>query len=273
MSNRTFLEEMKEILDPHIGLEIGNDDIIYGSYIEWPSLEELDDETIRDLLSYLNIDIPLLETEGVFTDDDKEKIFELLREYGIPEGTEYENGGMDDYPESFKYYDSFEDEEYLFYKNFRIPHEKYREEILEIKTMIKSQQLPLVQKSLLLAAFVYTESYVKSIIGKRIPDKNSNIRNENFINMIHKYIKNKLTTTQGRKELFKELYNQKLPNIPNTAIRNVLAHDIPDVELKDEIIKYLDKEGNFQKISIDRIFDELQNYSNKLEKICTNSIN
>lgn len=316
MSNENFYHEMNDILNPHIDIETGSDDFIYGNYVEWPDLKSLEDDQIKELLFYFGIEIPFGETKDIYIEDIKstvfgmcnsnkknlnfiksasivlndqdvenqdfifrikipelshvkEKICDLLRKYGVPEGTEYENGGMNDYPNSFKYFYT-EDDEYLFYKEFGIEHNKYRIEILKILDMINNQSNELVKKSLLLTAFIYTESYVKSIIVNKIPDKDSLIINKQFKNIIGSYITKNLQKTSGRQELFKKFCLEKLPKIPNIELRNILAHDIDAAKLEEDIISFSDKSENMKtkNISINEIFKELQDFSDVLESLC-----
>lgn len=94
--NNDFFEEMRDILNPDAGTEDGsgsNKGAVYGNYIEWPSLEDLNDDQLNQLADYFDID------QNKY---DENEFLELLRENGVPEGTIYENDP--DFPDSEKYY-------------------------------------------------------------------------------------------------------------------------------------------------------------------------
>lgn len=55
MDDNDFFKDMKDILQPDIGTETGNDDYVYGNYIEWPTLEKLNNDQIKELIDYFGL--------------------------------------------------------------------------------------------------------------------------------------------------------------------------------------------------------------------------
>ena len=45
--DNNFLEELKEILDPHEDIESNKEGFEYGGYIEWPSLDDYEDIKLK----------------------------------------------------------------------------------------------------------------------------------------------------------------------------------------------------------------------------------
>lgn len=42
----SFIEEMQDIIEPSVETETGNDDFVFGNYIQWPAYGELSDDVV-----------------------------------------------------------------------------------------------------------------------------------------------------------------------------------------------------------------------------------
>ncbi|MFK3433469.1 hypothetical protein LOQ52_08635 [Staphylococcus aureus] len=56
--DNSFLESLKEILEPYDDIESSKDGFVYGGYIDWPSLDDYEDFQVEEVMSLLGIDIP-----------------------------------------------------------------------------------------------------------------------------------------------------------------------------------------------------------------------
>ncbi|KXT88340.1 hypothetical protein [Streptococcus oralis] len=81
-------ENWKEIIADYVYTNVGNDDFVYGNYIDWDSFRT---EHGEEVLDELGIDF------------NTENIYEKLDEVGVPSDYEYEEGNPD-FPESFRYW-------------------------------------------------------------------------------------------------------------------------------------------------------------------------
>ncbi|GEM_PF-4444803 len=56
--DNSFLENLKEILEPYDDIESSKDGFVFGGYIDWPSLDDYEDFQVKEVMSLLGIDIP-----------------------------------------------------------------------------------------------------------------------------------------------------------------------------------------------------------------------
>lgn len=56
--DNSFLESLKEILEPYDDIESNRDGFVFGGYIDWPSLDDYEDFQVEEVMSLLGIDIP-----------------------------------------------------------------------------------------------------------------------------------------------------------------------------------------------------------------------
>lgn len=56
--DNSFLESLKEILEPYNDIESNKDGFVFGGYIDWPSLDDYEDFQVEEVMSLLGIDIP-----------------------------------------------------------------------------------------------------------------------------------------------------------------------------------------------------------------------
>jgi len=304
-----FFDDMVEILNPNIDINTGasRDKWNYGNYVEFPDSRSISDDQIESLLDYFGLEIPFGETisfeealrgylKGVYDVSDdmldsfdypykefnfpsindseiRELAIYLLIEVGAPIGeTLYEDAG--ELPESYMYWNDSDD----LFDQYSIEILNYKQEIELIKNKVASNNDALVKKSLILAAFVFTESFVRSKIISILPDLNSY---DDVItrNILKKYFDDKLEKTAGRKELYKQYFGnfqtadelKKLSDIPHVKLRNILAHDISTSEVIGSRIRYSfidnSREGSITEVEIEinELLEELITFSENLE--------
>ncbi|MDT0855466.1 hypothetical protein RNS17_02620 [Staphylococcus pseudintermedius] len=56
--DNSFLENLKEILEPYDDIESSKDGFVFGGYIDWPNLDDYEDFQVKEVMSLLRIDIP-----------------------------------------------------------------------------------------------------------------------------------------------------------------------------------------------------------------------
>jgi len=190
--------------------------------------EKLENEIIDSLCEHFNIDMNL----------PIEEKYALLRKNGVPEETMYENGACD-YPESAKYW-KFDEYEYYIEHNIEYIH--YISQIDEINLLVAGSHDDLIKKSLILSAFIFTESFITSKIVNKIGDlKKQN--NELVKSLLENYAENDLWRSANREKIFKIIFGQTLKNIPMFEIRHSLAHDIGSANIVDNKITCIGKDN------------------------------
>lgn len=286
-----------------------NDGMIYGNYVNWDDFREENEES---LLSDFGVDIPWGEElrfdeytdfllNEVFvnttivedlelnrlkvkvnndnTDVGEPKITivfperseawsnllvsELLDYFGVPSGMDWE----DELPESLRYWSNNTDFDYDFYTNYPLKLHVYEETIENLRIDIQNTVEELTKKSLLLAALIITESFYKSIIISKMPDE--------IKNFLDGQIEKLMKTSDGRDKMFEAVFKRKAPKQYWKELRNVLAHDINTVQIKDSKIIYPDfnqnpkttKKKQDNRISTNKLFQQLQVFTNEIKSI------
>ena len=257
-------------------VETGNDDFVFGNYVEW---DRFRDENEEELLDYLGVDLPWGKslTLHEYIDFISQDIFQktnLIQEY-IEDKLLMENtsellygisikfiernnevsdnlisnifdyygvpSGMEyeyELPEYLRYWqDDFSDFDYDNYKKYPIKVEKYEHTINCIFNDIDSATEQLIKKSLVLSSLIITESMFKSVIVEKILKDNE--ISEFGKEKIQSVINNSLQNNEGRNKLFKKLYKKDAPSQNWIYLRNSLAHDIESVSIIKDEIKYL----------------------------------
>lgn len=228
-------------------VETGNDDFVFGNYVEW---DRFRDENEEELLDYLGVDLPWGKslTLHEYIDFISQDIFQktnLIQEY-IEDKLLMENtsellydisikfiernnevsdnlisnifdyygvpSGMEyeyELPEYLRYWqDDFSDFDYDNYKKYPIKVEKYEHTINCIFNDIDSATEQLIKKSLVLSSLIITESMFKSVIVEKIPKDNE--ISEFGKEIIQSEINNILRgNNEGRNKLFNKLYKKK----------------------------------------------------------------
>ncbi|MCP8858918.1 hypothetical protein LBW12_02615 [Latilactobacillus curvatus] len=247
--NEDNIAELIEIVGADVETEIGNDDFVFGNYIEWPKLENLDSQTFAALVNYFEI----IED---YDDDNRDEIIREMEDMGMPNGdTVYENGGeMDEYPESYKY---FQADEFI-----PLDWVKYMERMNALKISFKSSNSSLIKKALLLAMMALTESYANDVTNENVKSAVDGTTNDVLKTFITKKIEDDMKREGGRKEIIKTFVSDEIKAIPEKIIRNKLAHDIGSKQLMidGDVITLINK-GEPENTNIDKVWIELVDYA------------
>lgn len=267
----TFFDDMVEILNPYIDVNTGaSGEGNYGTYVEFPDSRRIENDQIKRLLDYFGVEIPFEEAiafpidylstdynipydfleqieidDFVFPslDEIRDEVINLLKEKGAPIGeTLREDAG--ELPRRYSYWViDGDDEEEDYYDQYSIEFHSYSLEINNIRTKLTGSLDDIVKKSLLLASFVYTESFIRSKVRLLLPDLRT-IRDTTTREILRKYFDDKLGKTAGRKELFKKYFGSRqnpqkiLSDMPHVKLRNILAHDISSSKVNELEITY-----------------------------------
>jgi len=262
-------------IEPEV--EMGNDDFIYGNYVEWDKFrneyeEELLDDfgvklpwdeslTLQEYIGFISQDIfqktnlcqEYLE-DNLLIEDTGELLYDISIKF-IKRNNEVSNdliSNIFDYygvpsgteyeselPEYLRYWqDDFSDFDYDNYKKYPIKVEKYEQTIHDIFNDINSTTEQLIKKSLVLSSLIITESMFKSVIVEKIPEDNK--ISEFGKEILQSEINKTLRgNNEGKNKLFKKLYKKKAPSQNWTNLRNSLAHDIESSSIIENEITYL----------------------------------
>jgi hypothetical protein len=290
-------------------VETGNDDFVFGNYVEW---DRFRDENEEELLDYLGVDLPWGKslTLHEYIDFISQDIFQktnLIQEY-IEDKLLMENtsellydisikfiernnevsdnlisnifdyygvpSGMEyeyELPEYLRYWqDDFSDFDYDNYKKYPIKVEKYEHTINCIFNDIDSATEQLIKKSLVLSSLIITESMFKSVIVEKIPKDNE--ISEFGKEIIQSEINNILRgNNEGRNKLFNKLYKKKAPSQNWINLRNSLAHDIESSSIIKDEIKYLNLKTDMEeKYLISSLKQNLIKFCKDLKDIISN---
>ena len=290
-------------------VETGNDDFVFGNYVEW---DRFRDENEEELLDYLGVDLPWGKslTLHEYIDFISQDIFQktnLIQEY-IEDKLLMENtsellygisikfiernsevsdnliSNIFDYygvpsrteyeyelPEYLRYWqDDFSDFDYDNYKKYPIKVENYEHTINCIFNDIDSATEQLIKKSLVLSSLIITESMFKSVIVEKIPKDNEISEFEKKIKQSE--INNILRgNNKGKNKLFNKLYKKKAPSQNWINLRNSLAHDIESSSIIKDEIKYLNlKTDKEDKYLISSLKQDLIKFCKDLKDIISN---
>ena len=290
-------------------VETGNDDFVFGNYVEW---DRFRDENEEELLDYLGVDLPWGKslTLHEYIDFISQDIFQktnLIQEY-IEDKLLMENtsellydisikfiernnevsdnlisnifdyygvpSGMEyeyELPEYLRYWqDDFSDFDYDNYKKYPIKVEKYEHTINCIFNDIDSATEQLIKKSLVLSSLIITESMFKSVIVEKIPKDNE--ISEFGKEIIQSEINKILQgNNEGKNKLFKKLYKENAPSQNWINLRNSLAHDIESSSIIKDEIKYLNlKTDKEEKYLISSLKQNLIKFCKDLKDIISN---
>ncbi|HGM4083191.1 TPA: hypothetical protein ACKPEE_000485 [Listeria monocytogenes] len=286
-------------------IDTGNDDFVYGNYVDWDSFRIENEE---DLLEYFNVFLPwgkeltILEYadfihQEIFSinpslldnlvqlpisrqGNDTSEISIQFPKRNDPNSNSIISEIFDSYgvpsdveyefelPDNLQYWHSMlEDSEYEYYKNYPVKFITYKETIHDIQLKVNTTNDELTKKSLILSALIISESLLKSTIVEKIPKENG--ISEFSQNILDSEIDRQLRgNVEIRNNLFKKLYKQKTPKQPWTHLRNSLAHDIESSGINNQEVMYINlKEEEEESYSIDKLFEELMNFYHELQLI------
>lgn len=71
--DNSFLESLKEILEPYDDIESNKDGFVFGGYIDWPSFVDYEDFQVEEVMSLLGLDIPFGSSKNPF------EFYEILK--------------------------------------------------------------------------------------------------------------------------------------------------------------------------------------------------
>lgn len=288
--NPQFLNDMHDILNPITETEESNDGFVYGNCIVWPNLSDLSHSIKEELLKYFgfpewglirknrfidtieNLDISeqikedaLATIETMYDEDNNDDlIVELFRTLKVPSGTFYENDNSNYFPESEKYWQTYDDDELFLHgtKSIEMLYFETIDNLEKSRTLISEQFDDLILKSLLFSSFALSESFLKNIIVQKAEAEEADLGRT----------LNKLKNGKQKKELFSNLFNvgEEECEIPYWELRNILAHDINNVDVFSRIfLKNVHYHKNDSTIvnDSDNIISELKEYCAKIHDI------
>lgn len=251
-----------ETLDLEPELNIGNDDFVYGNYIEWPKLDSLTNDELDYLKDFIDGSIK-------YDENDREEIISSLKNSGMPDGIiMYEFDG--DMPDRYGYF--YEPEE--VYGNYAAyesqPIEEYNNQIDRLINTIKESDDELVIKSLILATLILTESFALNKARRNAPNKIKDIPKGEIRNYLEEMIGTDVKKDNERMRLIQIFVNRSVGKLPEKKLRNHLAHDIGSekIYLNKGCIFYprnKDGTGELIKISLRKLFSNLKKYATEVE--------
>lgn len=297
--------------DINTEVETGNDDFVYGNYVEWDRFRRENEEA---LLDYFGVELPWGKTLTVqeYIDFISQEIFQktnLSKEYLekdlLMDNTSeylydisikfidrnnkisdsfvssifdyYEVPSGTDYenelPEYLRYWkEDFSGFDYDNYRKYPIKVEKYEEIINDIFNKVDSNTDELIKKSLLLSSLIITESMFKSVIVEKIPQDNE--ISEFGKEIIQAEIDRILRgNNEGKNTLFKKLYKEKAPDQKWVYLRNSLAHDIESSTITNNEIKYINfKNENVETYKISDIKQDLIEFCKGIKEIIDSNL-
>ena len=287
-------------------VETGNDDFIYGNYVDWDRFRQ---EYKNELLDSFGVNLPwgesltlqeyievisqevfqktklcqkylednlLIENTNKLLYDISLKFIERNNEVtedlisDIFNYYEVPNGTKYEIelPEHLRYWqDDFSDFDYDNYKKYPIEVEEYEHTINNIFYDINSATEQLIKKSLILSSLIITESMFKSVIVEKIPQDND------ISEFGKKILKDEINkslrgSNKSRNDLFKKLYKVDAPNQKWTNLRNSLAHDIESSSISENEITYLNLTNDVEeKYIISNLEQDLIEYCKGLKGI------
>jgi len=186
-------------------------------------------------------------------------IVATLRQLGVPEGRLKQQAP----PHATAM--TAETEDYYLYANTTISLPKHLASLEDLKKRIHHLTDPLLQKSMLLTAFVLTEGFVKAQLVAAIPSVPANVRGTAFQTMIMKDIAQKLRSPRGRADLYQLFFDgHSLPTIPHIVLRNLLAHDSTAVTITNGKITYLNEDHHLETVDPKALLSDLQRFAQAL---------
>lgn len=293
-----------EDFDIETEVETGNDDFVYGNYVDWDSFRKENEES---LIEYFDVLLPwekeisvseyydlinqdYFKNTSIIEDYDLDQlplieeadniseviiqfpsfngriISDIFDYFGVPSGVEYEY----ELPENLQYWHNMlkvDEDEYEYYKSNPIKFIDFENTINEIKEKVVDASDDLSKKSLILSSMIISESLFKSILVEKIPNE-TNI-SEFSKNILTSEINKKLRgNVKIRNGLFKELFGERAPEQMWTNLRNSLAHDIESSTIEGENILFNNLKTNEENsFSIEELFAKQLEFGQALQNI------
>lgn len=285
-------------------VEIGNNDFIYGNYIDWDTFRVDEEENL--LLSF-NVQIPwskkitikeysdfitqeVFENTSIISDCNLDNLQIVTQgthlseiEIQFPNRTDsssdeiisaifyyYEVPSGTDYeyalPEDLQYWNSTLENEYEYYKKYPLTFSTYQQTLSDIQTKIHDTSDELTKKALVLSSVIITESLFKSVIVEKIPEetKITPFSKDLLSQEINRILR---SSVEDKNKLFKKLFKQNAPKQGWTDLRNSLAHDIESSSLLGNEITYKDQKDKECKMKLDDLFRQQNIFYKALQEI------
>lgn len=285
-------------------VEIGNDDFIYGNYIDWDTFRVDEEENL--LLSF-NVQIPwskkitikeysdfitqeVFENTSIISDCNLDNLQIVTQgthlseiEIQFPNRTDsssdeiisaifdyYEVPSGTDYEyalsEDLQYWNSTLENEYEYYKKYPLTFSTYQQTLCDIQTKIHDTSDELTKKALVLSSVIITESLFKSVIVEKIPEetKITPFSKDLLSQEINRILR---SSVEDKNKLFKKLFKQNAPKQGWTDLRNSLAHDIESSTFLNDEITYKNNKAIEYKMKLDDLFQQQINFYKELQKI------
>ena len=191
-------------------------------------------------------------------------ISEIFEHYEVPDGIEYEHDAT--FQEEFRHWKS-DEWDAISYKIYPIELEKYEYQLGSLIGKIKTSEDPVIQKALILYSLIITESMFKSVIVEKIPEEReiSSIGKKMLNNEYNKILRGSI---EGKKQLFKDLYDKTAPSQAWINLRNSLAHDIESSSIQNGVIEYLNlRRGETEEYILSNLETELYRFSSEIKDI------
>ncbi|VDG30853.1 hypothetical protein MUDAN_DOGOELCO_00354 [Lactiplantibacillus mudanjiangensis] len=183
-------------------------------------------------------------------------IVATLRQLGVPEG----KLKLSATPKPVKA--TPESENYYLYAHTPITLEQHLAALADLQKALTHQNNPLLQKSLLLSAFVLTEGFLKSQLVAVIPNVAANVQGHAFQTLVVRDISQKLRSPRGRADLYHLFFEgQTLPTIPHFELRNLLAHDNAATTITKGQVTYMDEDHQLTTVPFKAIIGGLRGFA------------
>lgn len=300
--NKQYMEELIQLLDLQPQVDSGNDDFVFGNYVEFPPASQIDPDLIPTVLDLLGVPLPfagavtacslrwlpnlspstralVLNTLGEPTVSTTEEGFlftfpslivssnetSALVDHLVPAAA-YEH----DLPDSHQYWQpdpedlnrNPDDELLELYRSQPVRLDTLIGELDSLRTKFDAIREPSVQKAILLACFSLIESFTRQRALFNVPRFPESPDVEQ---LILKLLRREVANEDRRSRVVKALEPEKSwdRQIPEWNLRNALAHDIGGVLISEGEITFEAAGGAVRKRSIDTLFDDLMGYANR----------
>ncbi|MDD2495638.1 MAG: hypothetical protein PHE29_10660 [Tissierellia bacterium] len=229
--------DIVEELNLEVQAEINNDDMLCSYYVEFPALKDVNPDIIK----------------GINQEDIDKIPWGKTKFY-----SESQLGNTKADPFGWKA--EWEAEEY--YNKIFPSKENIIDELEKINNKISTQiEDEIVVKALLFSAFSITESYMRLLVWEIIPNFDFTELDDKLKAILKKDLIYKLTNSNKRIELYKNLTNNTLKPIPLfIEVRHPLAHNMYSACIVDNMIVIKNKNDITKSFDINTVMEELIKY-------------
>lgn len=296
------IEDMIQLLDLQPRTESGNDDFIFGNFVEFPPAAQIDPDLIPDLLDILGVPLPFA---GAVTASSLHWLPSLssstrvltLKALGEPTVSTTEAGEylltfphlsvssegtlelMDHLLPSALYEHDLPDSQRYWQPD---PEDLIRDSDYELLDLYRSRPVALAtlidelgslrtifdstqEPTVQKAILLACFSLVESFTRQRaLLNVPRFPESPNLEQLLLKLLRREVADDEKRSHVMKALEPKKHwdPKIPGWALRNALSHDIGAVAVEDGEISFEDAHRTAQKLVTDKLFADLIGYAN-----------